>query len=181
MIHFSDIVDRLKRTEKIKIWLSAIMIYLSVAGLVTFSLFIHEEAIQTTMFGTWPAKSAKQWPLVLQGVEMMRNINRSAKIINYAVGWVQPLAFFSYRAYAKATDYYILGVESQVFAHAPELFIGREVNFVFLPKRIEAVSNGKFILTNGRLAVMFNQMPVLEQQILSGTLVKDGKYLMVVQ
>ena len=39
-------------------WLA---VYMSLVGLITFPLFIHEEAIQTTMFGTWQAGPADRW------------------------------------------------------------------------------------------------------------------------
>ena len=169
----------LRRTKKIKRILSYIMIYLSVAGLVTFSLFILEESVQTVMFGTWPARDARQWHIVKKGAELMKKTNTTLKIINYSVGWVQPLAFFSYRAYSKATDFYILGVESEIFAHAPELFIGDNVDFTFMPKRIEAIKDGQFLLTNGKLGLIFNARPELKKQHIKGVLTSYGDYFTI--
>ena len=120
---------------KLKRWLSYALILISFWGLLTFSLFIHEEAIQTAMFGTWPAQDAGDWELVLEGVDLMGSINLSMKIINYSVGWLQPLAFFSYRAYSKSTDFYIKGLKAKAFARAPEAFHGRTVEFKFTPAR----------------------------------------------
>jgi hypothetical protein len=171
-------IEHFKR--KAKIWLTVIMLYLSLSGLITFALFIHEEAVQTVMFGTWPAKNAKQWHIVLEGCDMMARINQSAKIINYAVGWIQPFAFFSYRAYSKATDFYIKGSQSEIFAHAPELFVGRKVDYTFYPKQIKNLDNGKYLLTNGKLAILYNNMPTLEKQAFTGILEVKGKYLVVV-
>jgi len=169
----------LRRTRKIKAWLSYIMIYLSVAGLVTFSLFILEEAAQTTMFGLWPAKNAKQWHIVKKGTEIMAKINTTVKIINYSVGWIQPLAFFSYRAYSKATDFYILGAQSEVFAYMPELFVGEQIDFVFIPKRIETTDDGRFLLTNGKLGLIFDSRPQLGEQHITGVLVPYNNYFVV--
>lgn len=101
--------------------------YISLVGLVTFSLFILEESIQMTTFGTWPASDAQDWHLVLKGCNVIETTNTTMKIINYSIGWIQPLAFFSYRSYGKATDYYIQALKSKIFAHNPETLIGHEV------------------------------------------------------
>jgi len=169
---------QLRRAKKIKQILSYIMIYLSIAGLVTFSLFILEESAQTTMFGLWPAKNARQWHIVKTGTDLMRRINTTTKIINYSIGWIQPLAFFSYRAYTKATDFYITGAESEAFAHAPELFIGQKVDFVFTPRKIESFDD-KYLLTNGRLGLVFDRQPELKKQHISGVLTPYKQYFIV--
>jgi len=152
--------------------------YLSIVGMVTFSMFILEESIQTCIFGTWPARTAKQWHIVLRGLDTMRGFNLTIKIINYSVGWIQPFAFFSYRAYSHATDFYITGASAEIFAHAPELFEGRKIDFMFFPKRIENIDN-KYIVTNGKIGVVYDSMPILKQQHINGVLVKYDKYLVV--
>jgi hypothetical protein len=127
---------------KIRQWLSYAAVVLSILGIITFSLFIFEEAFQTTMFGTWPAQDAKNWHLVLEGVDIMKSVNLGLKIVNYTVGWMQPLAFFSYRAYARSADYYVKALEAKVFAFAPETFDGRTVDIIFTPIKIERTSGG---------------------------------------
>jgi len=42
--------------KRLKSFLSNIAVILSILGIVTFSLFILEEAVQVTIFGTWPAQ-----------------------------------------------------------------------------------------------------------------------------
>ena len=155
------------------------MAYLSIVGMITFSMFILEESIQMCVFGGWPAKNAKQWNLVLIGTDTMRSFNRTIKIINYSVGWLQPLAFFSYRAYAKATDYYIQGLESEVFAHRPDLFVGREVDFSFTPKRIETLDDGRFLLTNSKIGLIFDQRPKLGTQRFNGVVTPSGEHFRI--
>jgi len=137
-------------SQKTKRILAVFAIYLSIAGLITFSQFILEEAFQTTMFGTWPAQDAKRWDIVLDGTDLMEKITTTMKIVNYSVGWIQPLAFISYGAYAKSADFYIKALRSKVLAYAPELMEGREVEFEFIVKSIR--KNGdKFIVSNGRI------------------------------
>jgi hypothetical protein len=165
--------------KRIRTILIIATIYLSLVGIVTFSMFILEESIQTVIFGTWPAKNVHQWHLVLRGTDTIRGINKTMKIINYSAGWFQPFAFFSYRAYSKATDFYIIGAESEIFAHRPDLFVDRHVNFMFTPKRIEAVGDNQFLLTNGKIGIIFDQRPELKPQLIDGILQKSGNYLMV--
>ena len=111
--------------DKISKWLFT---YIAVCGLVIFPCFILEESIQMATFGTWPASDARDWSLVVVGLDTIETINTTMKIVNYSLGWVQPISFFAYRAYAKATDFYISGMEAKIFAHQPSALVGREVD-----------------------------------------------------
>ena len=123
-------------TNKIKIILWVFGTYITIVGVVTFSQFIMEEAIQTAIWGTWPAQDAKQWHLVKDGVEVIDSINTALKIVTYSFGWVQPLAMLGYLKYVEATEYYIKGLNAKAFANAPDLYIGEHVKFTFYPKEI---------------------------------------------
>jgi len=136
--------------SKIKAWLQVALAVVTILGLITFSLFILEEAFQTTMFGTWPAQDAKDWHTVLIGTDLMQGFVTTMKIVNYTCGWLQPLAFIAYRAYAKSAEYYILALRTKVFAFAPETFNNRVHTFTFTPKKI---IDGH-ILVNGRIKVV---------------------------
>jgi len=122
-----------KTKGKLKSWLTTIAVIITIQGMITFSLFIFEESLQVIMFGTWPAKAAKQWDIVLEGSDMMAATNVGMKTVNYCIGWVQPLAFFSYRAYGKSTDYYVKSLRAETFANAPHLFDKRTVDITFKP------------------------------------------------
>lgn len=139
--------------RKLKAWLAAIAIYLSIAGLVTFSLFILEESFQTIMFGTWPAQDAKRWDVVLKGTDLMEKNIMTMKILNYACGWIQPLAFISYRSYAISGDYYIEGLRTKIMAYEPELLVDRKMKIKFHIKDIRKHGD-KFILSNGRIKIV---------------------------
>ncbi len=139
--------------RKLKVWLTIFAMYLSVAGLVTFSLFMLEESYQTVMFGTWPAQDAQRWDVVLDGTDLMEKITKTMKIVNYSCGWIQPLAFISYSAYAKSADYYIKALRSKVLAHEPEIMVGREIELKFKVRQITKYGD-KFLLSNGRLVIV---------------------------
>jgi hypothetical protein len=133
-------------SRKIKTFLWLIGTYITIVGVVTFSQFILEEAIQTAIWGTWPSQDAKQWHLVKKGAAVIDSINTTLKIITYTFGWIQPLAMIGYLNYAKSTDYYLDGLNAKAFAFAPELYVGEKVNFTFQPSEIknnELAINGK--------------------------------------
>jgi len=138
---------------KLRKALTWVLVYVTIVGLVTFTLFIFEESIQMATFGTWPAQDAKNWELVLEGMDVIESINLGMKTVNYLVGWIQPLAFFSYRAYAKSTDYYVKGVKAKIFAYAPSTFDGRLHSFHFIPNRID-YKDKNTVLINRKVRVL---------------------------
>lgn len=122
--------------SKIKSALQLALAIVTILGLITFSLFILEESFQTIMFGTWPAQDAQDWDTVLMGTDLMETTINTMEIVNYACGWLQPLAFIAYRSYGKAARYYIKGLRAKVFAISPQSFDGRVHTFIFHPQRI---------------------------------------------
>ena len=161
--------------KKLSTILKLLFAYIALCGLVMFPCFILEEAFQTTMFGTWPAQDAKNWGLVLKGCDIMRGINKTLKIVNYSFGWIQPLAFLSYRAYSHSADYYVSGLEHKVLAFAPEEFVGREVEFEFVPLRIIQDEDG-IKLVHNRIQIIVDKMPSMEKVVIRGVVeLVDGR------
>jgi hypothetical protein len=166
--------------EKGKQFLKYFATYLAIAGLVTFSMFIIEEAYQTVMFGTWPAQDADRWDLVLKGSDLMEDINKTLKIINYCAGWIQPLAFISYHAYSKSAEYYVEALRAKAFANAPELFIGRTVTVGFNPQRSERTEDGRrWRLVNGRIRVEVDQLPKEKIVTKTGKVTLEGDKIVI--
>ena len=139
--------------------------YLAFCGLITFSMFILEESLQTTTFGIWPAKNAKAWANVKRGLDLMDKINTTLKIINYSVGWIQPLAFISYGAYTEASDSFINGSIAEVLANEPELYLNCKVAVDFVPKKIESLEDGTWLAVNGRMAAKVKIQPTIGEAI----------------
>lgn len=119
----------------IKKLVKGLLAYITIAGVVTLSLFMLEEAFQTAMFGTWAAQDAQQWQVVKTGADIMTGQARTLRTVNNLFGWIQPLAWFSYHAYADSADLYVDALRSKTFAHAPELFVGEPIDFYFTPTR----------------------------------------------
>lgn len=160
---------------RIKRILSLLFAYVTVVGIVTFTLFIHEEAIQMIMFGTWPAKNAKQWHIVKEGIDLMDSTNTSSRWINRIVGWVQPLAFLSYRAFNKSTDYYMESIRAETFANAPQLFIGETMEFSVQIRSVNRTEDGKYSVQSGKLFIIFEQEPKLGETIVTAKIMKDER------
>jgi len=163
---------------KIKAVLSVLALLISVMGVITFSLFIFEEALQTVMFGTWAAQDAQRWDLVLKGCDTNRKINRTMKIVNYGFGWIQPFAFISYRAYGHSMDSYLDSLEAKVLAHEPELFTGRTVSIVFTPREI-VESADSVTLKTGKISVIVKDKPEKYPVKATGRMQKKGKELTI--
>jgi len=170
------IIPRLKRVN-FKLILKVFFAYITLCGLIMFPCFLFEEAFQTAMFGSWPAKTAQNWELVLKGCDVMKGINKTLKIVNYSFGWIQPLAFLSYRAYSKAADYYVTALEHQVLANSPAAFVGREIEFEFIPSKIIHDEDG-IKLVHNRVQILVDEMPTTEKVEIRGIVeIKNNKII----
>lgn len=166
-------------TRRAKAILSIFALYISVTGLVTFSLFMLEESVQMATFGTWPAQEARDWETVRFGCERIKEANRTLKIINYSLGWIQPLAFLGYRSYGESTDVYIRGLEAKIFANAPELFDGETISFTFTPQSTARGDEG-FIHKNGRITfISSNDYSKIGKKRLKGTVSVEGEKITI--
>ena len=164
-----------KIATKAKVFISILAVYISVTGLVTFSLFILEESVQTCMFGTWPAQDAKDWEVVRFGLERIKNTTVTLKVINYSLGWIQPLAFVAYKSYGEAADVYIAGLEAKLFANAPHLFEGKTVTVTFTPQVVAENPPGEYKHTNHNVTFLSKQRhPVGVSQRITGLVSVEG-------
>jgi len=169
----------MQTAKKIKNILSYFMVYISIVGLIGFTLFIIEEANQVACFGTFPAKSSSNWELVIEGTDIMDGASSLLKIINNTIGWLNPLGFLSYRSYAKSSDFYTKSLRTQAFANAPELFVGKKVEFYFTPKSIEH-KNNQIHLMNRNITIIVNEEPTSTKKIkVVGTLEQIDGHLQV--
>lgn len=142
---------------------------LTVLGIVTFTLFIFEEATQMVVYGTWAADKAKDFKLQLKGVRVVETLNSQVKWINNGIGWIHPFAFFSYRGWADATDYWIEAQHARLFAQAPEIYAGQKVKVNVTPERIDHLEDGIVILTAGQLTVITKERDLSPPVLVEGT------------
>lgn len=149
-------------------------LYLGLTGLVTFNLFIMEEAFQTVMFGTWAAKDAKEWRLVKKATVTMEGMLATLTTMNYIGGWMNPFGFIAYKAYAQAEREYIDSLRAQVFANAPELFEGEIMTFTFVPGETE-YDTDTIKMKNGQLIVWARE----QKPVMTGKVKVEGDYVVV--
>lgn len=147
-----------KVSGKFKGVLSMILLYLYLIGTVTFGCFILEEAGQVFIWSTWPAQDAKRWDLVRRSCCGIRATNTTMKVINYSLGWLNPVAFFAYRAFGRSMDAYIEALEAKCFANAPELFIGESMEFSFVPKYVKREGD-LYKLKSGKMVIIADTNP----------------------
>lgn len=131
-------------------------LYLGLAGLVTFNLFIMEEAFQTCMFGSWPAGDVGEWRLVKKNLDTMEKLHSTLVIMNRIGGWIHPFAYISYDAYGKSEVEYMNGLRAKVFANCPECFDGEKVTIGFKAQEAEFAGT-HWILRNGGLTVLVRE------------------------
>lgn len=155
---------------KLKRALHILALYLAIAGTITFSLFIIQEAFQTAMFSTWAAQDANNWAVCKAGADLMGRINFTLKIVNYSMGWIQPLAFIAYGAYAKAADQYVQSLTAKILAHAPELYLNQEIDLSFVPNNYSRNANGSVTARTGKIQVTLAALPADPAWRLSGVL-----------
>lgn len=164
--------------NKLKKILTVTTLILSILGVVTFTMFILEEAIQMATFGTWPAKNVRDYSMVLRGCDTIRAINSTLKTINTSLGWMQPLAFVSYRKFAEATDYYADALEAEILANAPEVLEGRIVSFTFRPETIRK-TEGYVILASGKIQIRATHIPTGSRFRIKGKVEVVGTQVMI--
>ena len=76
-------------------------LFLSVIGLVTFSMFILQEADQTTQ---WAMRISTTEPdLTIRGQQLTQRILDRMRLLNHFT-WINPYAHFSYTQYLRKRD-----------------------------------------------------------------------------
>ena len=154
-------------------------IYLAITGLVTFSLFILEESLQTAMFSTWAAKDASDWALVMKANIFFKKTNWTMGKINDVFGWINPFSYKAYDAYHEATNFVIKANEAQIANFEPELFVYYDEP-VFLHLRLSTIEDsGTYkILVFGKFCVQYREdmyLPSIGETIEFNGKVSAGK------
>lgn len=165
-------------SRRAKTFLSILAIYLSLTGIITFSLFISYESMKTAMFGTWPAQEAGDWEAVLAGTDVMREAATIMKWMNNGLGWAQPFSYVSYRSLVHAAESHIRGLEARAFAHAPELFDQREMTFAFIPETVRQDPQG-YAHSTSKITVIsaIKHSPGVRMRITGRVAVQDNRVI----
>jgi len=98
-------------------WRLILRTYIIIVSLVSFPLFILEEATQMATFGTWAFKNTRDPEGIKAGCDQIEKINAALKGINTYFGWINPFGYTAYERYGQAVDYYV--AETRKAANAP--------------------------------------------------------------
>lgn len=131
-----------------------ILVYITIAGLYTFTAFILEESLQCVTWASWGIERMGNYAALKSAHDTMLRINHTLASLNSWLGWLNPIAKISYRAYHDATEHYLESMRLKIIATAPELFADQSVTFTFTPlqKRFDPVSK-VYSYTNSKLRV----------------------------
>ena len=66
--------------------------FLLILGIWTFPLFICNEATRVAVWATWQADNSELY-ILQEGIDVIRAINKTSKLINYSGGWLHPISF----------------------------------------------------------------------------------------
>ena len=152
-----NLIFKIKIGQLFSTMQKTIILYLSIAGFVTFSLFILEESLQTAMFSTWAAKDAQDWALIMKANRFFESTNDTMGKINKYFGWVNPFSYKAYNAYHDATQFVINANDAQIANFEPMLFVGFNDN-IFLHIKITQIlrQDSGIVLVSGRFMIEFN-------------------------
>jgi len=97
-----------------RLWVKILLIYLGIASAVGFTMFIFEEAMQTTTFAAFSYQSAKDWDGLESHLKVMKAVDASARFFIRYFGWLNPLMWPAYLEYLEANKAYIKAMENRV-------------------------------------------------------------------
>ncbi len=92
-----------------------VALWLAIAKEVGFMLFIIEESLQTEMFAVWQAKGQAK-ATVLSAYRKTLDLGWT---ILYAVGWLNPFAFISFRTYFESAEMFYWAAMSGLSPTSP--------------------------------------------------------------
>lgn len=149
---------------------TGIKIWLMLAGTVGFSLFILEESSQIATFSTFMSKTNQNHEYVLKAADCMYINNKIIHIVNYTVGWINPLSFISYKQYAQAQELYADMCIVHVLQNQPALLNGRTISIDFTPKEIVSTAN-HHVYRNGKIAMISDKLMPLTSMHIKGEVI----------
>jgi hypothetical protein len=125
LLAMKEINKPIKYTKRL---LQAFYIYLSIAGLLSFSLFILEESFQTVMFSTWQAKDTQSIDLLVKAYKYQDKIYKSLKLWAKIAFYINPLAGYVYDIYADSADIYNKALLDYILQINPKKLLNLNLN-----------------------------------------------------
>ena len=166
--------------EYLSNFLKAFYLYLSIIGLVSFSLFIMEEAIQSIQFANFSCGDTRRYDLMRSNIEQIAEINSHMRTLNKILRLIQPIQWWAYRDYSDNIDLYVQSMQAEILANQPEVYVDTYVDIWFYWKTIESQPNGSFLLKHRDIIVPIDKIPQEKPTRVSGFLMREkNKYIIL--
>jgi len=150
---------KLAGLPRAKTVLNGVLAYLTIIGVISFSLFLFEESAQMLSFANFSASDTKRYDLMKTNLNIMSDIMDTAESMNRLLYILNPFQHKAYSAYVLATRAYISTLEGEILANAPELYINEKISMTFKPDSYSAAQNNLFIAENRSIKVILKQAP----------------------
>jgi len=150
---------KLAGLPRAKTVLNGVLAYLTIIGVISFSLFLFEESAQMLSFANFSASDTKRYDLMKTNLNIMSDIMDTAESMNRLLYILNPFQHKAYKAYVLATRAYISTLEGEILANAPELYINEKISMAFKPDSYSAAQNNLFIAENRSIKVILRQAP----------------------
>jgi len=156
--------------------LKLLFAYISIVGLVGFSLFIMEESCQQITFGCFSTTDVGQWGQTKRNIEAMERIVSNMEAINAVFIALQPIQWWAYQDYINASKNYIESLHLTILANEPGLYLGEERHWCFYWKSAYQ-RDDMWVLKNGRILTRTTEPPRGKEIELTGVLESIGSNL----
>ena len=160
---------KLAGLPRAKTVLNGVLAYLTIIGVISFSLFLFEESAQMLSFANFSASDTKRYDLMKTNLNIMSDIMDTAESMNRLLYILNPFQHKAYKAYVLATRAYISTLEGEILANAPELYINEKISMAFKPDSYSAAQNNLFIAENRSIKVILRQAPASKTIQVTGT------------
>lgn len=151
----------------------ALLVYITISGLYTFTAFILEESLQCVTWASWGIERTTNYAALKEAHDVMDSTNRTLDTLNTALGWVNPLAKLSYAAYHDATEVYLQSMRLKLLVNAPEMLEGRTFAFTFSPTS-STEKGGIYYATNGKITVKSREQLPFKATPIRGRIASDN-------
>ena len=133
-------------------------LYLSIIGLISFSCFICQEAIQIVTFANFSCSDTRRYDLLKKNIEKIAEINDHLRALNAVLLIMQPFQYIAYSDYCNGTQSYIETLQAEVLANDPGLYAGEQISIDFYYKSLISDQRG-FVIKSGKLLCILATKP----------------------
>ena len=122
-------------------------------------------------FSNFSTTDTRQWSQTKRNLEHITVVLDHMKTMNAILMAMQPIQWYAYSDYIKATEKYVESLHLECLANDPGLYVGETRNYHFYFKEVSHTQEG-YRLKNGRIVHLTDKLPQDQFIDLRGYLVK---------